>query len=102
MVRIRSATSFVTSQGITVSLAQRRVLARLLAALVMSSEGDRKVATWQYLVRSTWPGERISPRHARIRLRVAVAALRTLGLREVLLTARNGYALSGSFIVEKT
>ncbi len=46
------------------------------------------------LVAAGWPGERLSPESAKNRLHVALAKLRKLGLRDVLLRYVDGYALS--------
>jgi hypothetical protein len=51
------------------------------------------VVTVAELVRAGWGDERILPRSAAQRVRVAIAELRALGLREVLLSRDGGYLL---------
>jgi tetratricopeptide (TPR) repeat protein len=51
------------------------------------------------LVAAGWPGERLSPESAKNRLHVALAKLRKLGLRDVLLRYVDGYALSPGLVV---
>jgi hypothetical protein len=45
------------------------------------------------LFRAGWPGERASQRAAANRVRVALATLRKLGLRDHLITTGDGYLL---------
>ncbi len=45
------------------------------------------------LIQSAWPDERLIPKAARNRLHVALSTLRTLGLRELILSTAGGYML---------
>lgn len=74
--------------GARVDLRRRKPLARVLAELARRGAVPRAE-----LVAAGWPGESISWDSARIRLRVAVATLRSMGLADALLTTDAGYAL---------
>jgi len=67
---------------------------RILAALVDARAASAGVALDRdALLARGWPDERLHPDAASKRLRVAVATLRSLGLRDVLLTRDDGYLL---------
>lgn len=68
----------------------RRLLAALIAAHL---EAKGRVLTVAELSAATWPDEQILPTAAKNRVRVAIAQLRSLGLREVLETVGEGYRL---------
>ena len=80
--------------GREVDLVRRGPLARVFAALVARAGG---VATGDELIAAGWPGERIQPEAARLRLYNAIAALRSLGLRGLLVTTDGGYRLEARF-----
>jgi predicted ATPase len=68
---------------------------RLLEALITAHlESPGRGLTIFELAQATWPDERILPAAAKNRVRVAIAQLRSLGLREVLQTQGEGYRLS--------
>jgi hypothetical protein len=80
--------------GTRVDLARRRVLRRLLVALVE----HRLVSPGAALSRSDlltvgWPGEQLPVTAGRNRLNVALATLRKLGLDDSLVTRKDGYLL---------
>jgi hypothetical protein len=52
------------------------------------------------LVAAGWPGQRVLPHAASNRLHVAIATLRSLGLRGALLRERRGYLLDPRINVE--
>jgi predicted ATPase len=71
---------------------------RTLRLLLVKLAQERLVhpnrpASWSILVAAGWPGERILPAAARNRLKVAMASLRKLGLRDVLVHDGEGYFL---------
>lgn len=87
---------FRVPNGERVSLERRRSLALLLDRLLEERLGHPGVAiASEALQRAAWPGEKIVPSAGAHRLRVAVATLRKLGLRELVETTPTGYRLSG-------
>ncbi len=80
--------------GAEVDLARRGPLARIFAALVAR---DGSVASADELIAAGWPGERIQPEAARLRLYNAIASLRSMGLRGLLVTTDAGYRLEARF-----
>ncbi|AKV01439.1 Signal transduction response regulator [Labilithrix luteola] len=87
---------FRVPNGERVSLERRRSLALLLDRLLAARLEHPGVAiASEALQRAAWPGERIVPSAGAHRLRVAVATLRKLGLRELVETTPTGYRLSG-------
>jgi hypothetical protein len=80
-----------------VSLERRRPLARLLDCLVAArQESPGGAIPWSDLVEAAWPGERIIAHAGVHRVRVALSTLRKLGLRDLLITTPDGYALDRS------
>jgi predicted ATPase len=77
-----------------VDLSRRAPLRRILERLAQSrrAEPGEAVAVDEILA-AGWPGEKIQAEAALNRLHVALATLRKLGLREVLITADGGYML---------
>lgn len=89
-----SADGFVVAGHPAVSLARRAPLRRLLGALVEARDArPGVVVSLAELVRAGWGDERILPHSATQRVRVAIAELRALGLREALLSRDGGYLL---------
>ena len=85
---------FELSPGARVDLSRRGSLKKILRGLARharTSPGD--ALDLAALLALGWPGERVLPEAAGTRLRVAIATLRRLGLREVLLTREDGYLL---------
>lgn len=92
--------SFFDRMGQRVLLRSYRVLGALLARLAerrLSTPGQPVPAP--ELVAAGWPNERIADRAARNRLRVALATLRKVGLRDVLITKDGGYMIDPGFDV---
>ena len=77
-----------------IDLRRRRALSRILAHLVHrhGSSPGRAVATPE-LVEAGWPGERMLPESGAQRVWAAVATLRKLGLRDVLVRTEAGYLI---------
>jgi hypothetical protein len=65
----------------------------VLAALVAARKGGEPLVRGDALLAAGWPGERILPDAATNRLYVAIATLRKLGLRDVLVRFDEGYRL---------
>lgn len=86
------AAYFELPQSGRVSLQGRAAPRKLLAALVARrlSHPGAPVAIGA-LIEAAWPGEKMSPAAQRNRLHVALSALRSLGLREVLCGDARGY-----------
>ncbi len=84
-----------------VDLGRRGALRRILVALAKSrlETPDRGLKQGD-LVAAGWPGERVLVDAAATRVRVAIATLRQLGLRSLLLTRDDGYVLDASATVE--
>ncbi|HEY8073653.1 MAG TPA: AAA family ATPase [Labilithrix sp.] len=77
-----------------VDLGRRGSLKRILRLLADRHASAPGVAAGRdALLAAGWPDERLHPEAASKRLRVAVATLRSLGLRDVLLTRDDGYLL---------
>src|SRR5262249_15186566 len=93
----RDCTWLRLPDGTRVDLERRRVLSRLLSALVDQrlSTPEQPIAPDRLLAR-TWPDERMSPASGLNRLRVSIAMLRGLGLAPFLKTHRLGYQLDPS------
>ncbi len=86
--------SFTTPDGVTTDLAARKVLARVLAALLESHHAapGRAVAVTD-LLRVAWPGERFQPKAGANRVYVALTTLRRMGLRELITRVDGGYVI---------
>lgn len=75
-------------------LTRRGSLKRILRALLAASRtGEHAALDKDALLAAGWPGERLHPDAASKRLRVAIATLRSFGLRDVLRTRDDGYVL---------
>ena len=82
-----------------VDLSRRKPLVRLLWALTqVALDGGRGLSTPE-LIAAGWPGEKLVKNAGRIRLRVAIATLRSMGLSRIT-TTRAGYTLSGTVSVD--
>lgn len=75
----------------TIDLTDRTHAARILESLI--SAGGAPIDATR-LVGLVWPNERMVRRAADNRVRVAIATLRTRGLRDVVVTTPNGYAIA--------
>jgi tetratricopeptide (TPR) repeat protein len=83
--------------GPWVSLVRRRALGRLLHALAAAERGrPLSIAT---LIGHGWPGETLARDSGIPRVRMAIATLRKLGLKDVLLTSGDGYLLDPAVAV---
>lgn len=87
--------TYVSPEGTTIDLMRRGSLYRILEALLDRRENspDRGLSVDE-LFTAGWPGERVLAAAAQTRVRVAVATLRKLGLRDVLVTRDDGYLVS--------
>ncbi|MDI1481333.1 tetratricopeptide repeat protein [Polyangium sp. y55x31] len=78
----------------SVDLSRRAPLRRILLALAkLRASAPGQTLPLDEIIRAGWPGERIGVDAAANRVRVALATLRKLGLREVLMTGQGGYLL---------
>lgn len=88
---------FASSRGPVVSLERRGVLRRVFEALVarrFAAPGAGTTA--DALLAAGWPGEKLQHEAGLRRARMAIAELRALGLRDLLLTRDDGYLLDPS------
>jgi predicted ATPase len=85
---------FQLGPGAPVDLSRRGVLRQLLAALCDRGEGaPGEPIDAEQLIEAGWPGQKVERGAARNRLHVALATLRSLGLRDVLERRPEGYRL---------
>ncbi|MDC0744750.1 ATP-binding protein [Polyangium mundeleinium] len=78
----------------SVDLSSRAPLRRILLALAkLRASAPGQTLPLDEIIRAGWPGERIGADAAANRVRVALATLRKLGLRDVLMTGQGGYLL---------
>ena len=79
---------------------RRQAIRRLLVALVdLHASAPGAGSTIAELIEAGWPGERILPSAAPNRFHNAMAVLRTLGLRGMLVTTEEGYMLDPAITV---
>lgn len=87
--------------GTPVDLGRRPVLRAILACLVERlRQSPGAVLSVAELFASAWPAERPRPGVAENRVYVAIATLRSLGLRDVLRTRDNGYLLDPGQVID--
>jgi hypothetical protein len=82
---------FRAPRGSRVGLERRKSLALLLDRLAGAAGISIDTPA---LFAAGWPGERARPSAAAHRVRVGIATLRKMGLRELLVTTPTGYALA--------
>lgn len=91
---------FRAPRGARVGLERRRSLALLLFHLAERHARERGVAVaTAALFAAAWPGEKAIASAAAHRVRVAIATLRKMGLRDVVVTTPDGYALAPELTV---
>jgi predicted ATPase len=94
LVVSRSARRFRPPHGTLVSLATRRAPRLILQALADARDKDStRAMTGDDLLDAGWPGERVHPEAGAARVYTAVATLRRMGLRGVLIRRDDGYLL---------
>ncbi len=87
--------------GARVSIERWRPLQRLLARLAEErQQSPGQPLAVDTLVLAGWPGERMLPRAGATRVYTAIASLRRLGLRDVLLSVEHGYLLAPAVPLE--
>ncbi len=96
----RDAAWFALDDAAKIDLARRGSLRRMLVALV-DAQPSRRSLDGAALTSAGWPNERILADAAATRVRVAIATLRKLGLRDVLVTRDDGYRLDPDLRVER-
>ncbi len=91
----RSGAFFELPGAERVDLEKREPLKRMVAALVLAriEEPGRALSPGE-LCGAAWPDEKIIESAAKNRVRVAIATLRNLGLRDLLVTRGSAYLLS--------
>jgi len=78
----------------SVDLSRRKPLWHLVAALAeQRSRAPGRALSRDQMIEAGWQGEKVHPRAANNRLNVAIAELRKLGLRGILLSRDDGYLL---------
>jgi hypothetical protein len=93
---------FRSPGGPVVSIERWRPLQRLLLRLAEEREVSPGVPlTVEALVEAGWPGERMIARAGATRVYTAIASLRRLGLRNVLLRVDGGYLLVPAIPLER-
>jgi hypothetical protein len=86
---------FQLPDGPVVSVERWRPLQRLLSRLARErQQRPGQPLTVDTLIVAGWPGERMLPRAGATRVYTAIASLRRLGLRDVLLSVEHGYLLA--------
>lgn len=85
---------FAVDDAASVDLARRGPMRRLVAALIDARQTQPgRTLDRDALFRAGWPNERVLEEAAATRVRVAIATLRKLGLRDLLLTRDDGYPI---------
>lgn len=88
---------FETSEGKRVDLSRRRALRLVFAALATS----KKALAIDELLGLGWPGETVTTDAGHTRVYTAIATLRRMGLRDVLLRRDDGYLISPHVTVQQ-
>jgi hypothetical protein len=101
LVVARDGAWFESPQGELVEMGRKATLRRLLLALAQARiETPGKPLSPDTLVATGWPGEKTRADAAKNRLYVAIASLRTLGLRDDLQSDGTGYRLDPHLTVQ--
>jgi DNA-binding winged helix-turn-helix (wHTH) protein len=85
---------FALPDGTTINIGRRNVLRRILRTLAqhrVQSAGEP--VSLSTLFENVWPGEQSFPDCIENRIRVGIATLRKLGLKNNVITVRQGYRL---------
>jgi tetratricopeptide (TPR) repeat protein len=86
-----------------VRLHRRRALSTMLRALVeRRAARPGEALPVPSLLESGWPGERVLPEAGQVRVYTAIATLRRMGLRDVLIRRDDGYLLSPDVVVVRS
>jgi len=101
-VRIaRTGAWFQASTQARVDLGHRTALRGVLAALVARHvDAPGEAVDPDLLLAAGWPDDQVDARSARNRVRVAIATLRSLGLRDALLSSDDGYQLDARVAIK--
>ncbi len=85
---------FQVGDGPRVDLSRRTTLRPILSALCAHTGGSAaEMVSIDALIKTVWAGQKMKPAVARNRLHVALATLRSLGLRDVLERQGDGYRI---------
>jgi predicted ATPase len=83
-------------------LARKGAMRRILHALLIAHvETPGAAISADALIAAGWQGERLLAEAASTRLRTAISALRKLGLRDVIQTRDDGYAIARGVMIER-
>ncbi len=97
----RGARSLVLPSGERIDLSRNASLRLIVQALASRRrDGNRSGLPTDELLACGWPGERVDPFAGSARVRVALSRLRSLGLRDLLVRADDGYVLAPDLFVE--
>ncbi len=97
----RDGRGFQAPGGDPVDLTRRRALRLILAKLGQQREQHvGESLSLDELLQAGWPGERVRPEAGANRVYVALATLRRMGLRQVLLSRDDGYLLDPTVSLE--
>jgi hypothetical protein len=92
---------FAIGGGERIDVGRRGSIKRILRLLALRHGAAPGVSVSRdALLSAGWPEERLHPDAASKRLRVAINTLRSLGLRDVLLTRDDGYLLDSRLLIE--
>jgi len=99
-LRVEPQARWFELDGERVDLSRRGAPRRILLALVEAQQAGGGALDGVTLVGRGWPGERILVDAAATRVRVAIATLRKLGLREAIVTRDDGYVMDPGLTLE--
>jgi hypothetical protein len=86
--------------GSRVELSRQRAQRLVLLALVRERiRRPGQALRWEDLLTHGWPDERVRPEAGNLRVRVAIAKLRALGLRRIIWSRDDGYLLRPDALV---
>ena len=99
-LRVHEEARWFELAGERVGMSRRGPPRLILKALIGAQDRGLGALDGAALVAHGWPGQRILANAAATRVRVAVATLRKLGLRDVILTRDDGYLIDPAVSVE--
>lgn len=93
---------FTTPGGAAVDFGRRETLWRVFEGLVAHGEArPGQPVTVEAMLAAGWPGERVLPAAGANRVYVAIATLRSMGLRDLLLSRDSGYFLDPACVIRR-
>lgn len=86
--------------GETLEIARQRALRLILVAMAREQiTHPGRALSREQMLEAGWPGERTTRRSGGIRVRVTVSKLRSIGLRELIVSREDGYLLRPDAVV---